>query len=163
MSRPPLRIAHIADTHIGMENYGRINPETGLNQRLHDFLHSLDEAIDGAGAGNPAAHIGADGQRPIDRLALGILSEHLGCRQIKDMQSPVQSLNGLNWPRPFEMQAGLHHLDEGAVAQQHPALGLINGVPAAEDDGEQDEGDEADDDWHGELATAHDDVLSQWR
>ena len=31
-----------------MENYGRLNPETGLNQRLHDFLHSLDQAIDGA-------------------------------------------------------------------------------------------------------------------
>jgi DNA repair protein SbcD/Mre11 len=44
----PLKIAHIADTHIGMENYGRINPETGLNQRLHDFLNSLDQAIDGA-------------------------------------------------------------------------------------------------------------------
>jgi exonuclease SbcD len=44
----PLRIAHIADTHIGMENYGRVNPETGLNQRLHDFLNSLDQAVDGA-------------------------------------------------------------------------------------------------------------------
>jgi DNA repair protein SbcD/Mre11 len=44
----PLRIAHLADTHIGMENYGRLNPETGLNQRLHDFLKSLDQAIDGA-------------------------------------------------------------------------------------------------------------------
>ena len=43
-----LKIAHLADTHIGMENYGRINPETGLNQRLHDFLNSLDQAIDGA-------------------------------------------------------------------------------------------------------------------
>src|SRR5919201_328536 len=48
MAKRPLRIAHIADTHIGMENYGRINPETGLNQRLHDFLRSLDQAIDGA-------------------------------------------------------------------------------------------------------------------
>ena len=48
MTRRPLRIAHLADTHIGMENYGRINPETGLNQRLHDFLNSLDQAIDGA-------------------------------------------------------------------------------------------------------------------
>src|SRR4029079_4500504 len=43
-----IRIAHLADTHIGMENYGRLNPETGLNQRLHDFLNSLDQAIDGA-------------------------------------------------------------------------------------------------------------------
>lgn len=47
-SSAPVRIAHIADTHIGMENYGRLNPETGLNQRLHDFLSSLDQAIDGA-------------------------------------------------------------------------------------------------------------------
>jgi exonuclease SbcD len=43
-----MKIAHLADTHIGMENYGRLNPETGLNQRLHDFLHALDQAIDGA-------------------------------------------------------------------------------------------------------------------
>ncbi len=43
-----MKIAHLADTHIGMENYGRINPETGLNQRLHDFLNALDNAIDGA-------------------------------------------------------------------------------------------------------------------
>jgi exonuclease SbcD len=48
MAKTPLRLAHIADTHIGMENYGRLNPETGLNQRLHDFLSSLDQAIDGA-------------------------------------------------------------------------------------------------------------------
>jgi exonuclease SbcD len=48
----PLRVAHLADTHIGMENYGRINPETGLNQRLHDFLNSLDQAIEGALAAN---------------------------------------------------------------------------------------------------------------
>jgi DNA repair protein SbcD/Mre11 len=47
-SSRPLRIAHLADTHIGMENYGRLNPETGLNQRLHDFLRSLDQAINGA-------------------------------------------------------------------------------------------------------------------
>src|SRR6266705_2902732 len=48
----PLKIAHLADTHIGMENYGRINPDTGLNQRMHDLLNSLDEAIDGAIAGD---------------------------------------------------------------------------------------------------------------
>jgi exonuclease SbcD len=47
-----IKLAHLADTHIGMENYGRINPETGLNQRLHDFLASLDEALDAALAAN---------------------------------------------------------------------------------------------------------------
>src|SRR5919199_573559 len=46
--QPVIRIAHLADTHIGMENYGRLNPETGLNQRLHDFLNSLDQALDAA-------------------------------------------------------------------------------------------------------------------
>jgi exonuclease SbcD len=44
----PIKILHLADTHIGMENFGRLNPETGLNQRLHDFLASLDQAIDTA-------------------------------------------------------------------------------------------------------------------
>jgi DNA repair protein SbcD/Mre11 len=48
VSFPPLRIAHLADIHVGMESYGRLNPETGLNQRLHDFLQSLDQAIEGA-------------------------------------------------------------------------------------------------------------------
>src|SRR5215207_8724877 len=31
-----------------MENYGRLNPETGLNTRLHDFLDTLDEAVNRA-------------------------------------------------------------------------------------------------------------------
>ncbi len=44
----PLRIAHLADTHIGMENYGRVNSATGLNSRLDDFLRSLDQALDAA-------------------------------------------------------------------------------------------------------------------
>jgi DNA repair protein SbcD/Mre11 len=41
-----LRILHLADIHLGMENYGRINPSTGLSTRLGDFLHSLDVALD---------------------------------------------------------------------------------------------------------------------
>lgn len=48
MFERPLRVAHLADTHIGMENYGRLNPSTGLNWRLHDFLRSLDQALDEA-------------------------------------------------------------------------------------------------------------------
>lgn len=43
-----IKLLHIADVHIGMENYGRLNPETGLNTRLHDFLDTLDEAVDRA-------------------------------------------------------------------------------------------------------------------
>lgn len=43
-----IKLLHLADVHIGMENYGRINPETGLNTRLHDFLDTLDEAVERA-------------------------------------------------------------------------------------------------------------------
>jgi len=42
----PIKVAHLADVHMGMENYGRIDPETGLSSRLLDFKNSLDYAID---------------------------------------------------------------------------------------------------------------------
>ena len=41
-----MRILHLADVHIGVENYGRVDPETGLSTRLQDFLQTLDEAVD---------------------------------------------------------------------------------------------------------------------
>lgn len=37
---------HFADLHIGVENYGRIDPETGLSTRLIDFLGAFDELVD---------------------------------------------------------------------------------------------------------------------
>ena len=42
------KLLHAADIHIGMENYGRINPSTGLSTRLEDFAATLDEAIERA-------------------------------------------------------------------------------------------------------------------
>lgn len=41
-----IRLLHLADVHIGMENYGRLDPATGVNRRVLDFLHRLDEVID---------------------------------------------------------------------------------------------------------------------
>ena len=41
-----MRILHLADVHIGVENYGRVDPETGLSTRLQDFLQTFDEAVD---------------------------------------------------------------------------------------------------------------------
>ena len=41
-----MRILHFADLHIGVENYGRIDPDTGLSTRLGDFLQSYDELVD---------------------------------------------------------------------------------------------------------------------
>ena len=39
------RILHFADVHIGVENYGTVDPATGLSTRLNDFLATLDELI----------------------------------------------------------------------------------------------------------------------
>lgn len=43
-----VRILHFADVHLGVESYGRYNPQTGLNTRLEDFTGSLNKAIDQA-------------------------------------------------------------------------------------------------------------------
>ena len=41
-----MKIIHFADLHLGIENYGRIDPSTGLSSRLNDFLAALDQLID---------------------------------------------------------------------------------------------------------------------
>jgi exonuclease SbcD len=41
-----MKIIHFADLHLGMENYGRLDPTTGLSSRLHDFIAVLDELVD---------------------------------------------------------------------------------------------------------------------
>ena len=41
-----LHLLHLADIHFGMENYGRLDPATGLNRRLLDFTRSVHTAID---------------------------------------------------------------------------------------------------------------------
>ncbi|MFP3853344.1 MAG: exonuclease SbcCD subunit D [Anaerolineales bacterium] len=42
----PIRLLHFADVHIGMENYGGIDPESGTSTRVRDFLDRLDEVVD---------------------------------------------------------------------------------------------------------------------
>ena len=41
-----LHLLHLADIHFGMENYGRLDPASGLNRRLLDFSRSVQTAID---------------------------------------------------------------------------------------------------------------------
>ncbi|MBL7064360.1 MAG: exonuclease SbcCD subunit D [Anaerolineae bacterium] len=41
-----IRLLHFADLHVGMETYGRLDPATGVNGRVLDFLHRFDELID---------------------------------------------------------------------------------------------------------------------
>jgi len=40
-----MRILHFADLHLGVETYGRIDPQTGLSSRLGDFLAAFDEVV----------------------------------------------------------------------------------------------------------------------
>jgi exonuclease SbcD len=41
-----IKMLHFADVHIGMENYGKMDPGTGLSSRVMDFLRRMDEMID---------------------------------------------------------------------------------------------------------------------
>ena len=42
----PIRVLHFADLHVGMENYGKLDPITGVSSRIGDFLARLDEVVD---------------------------------------------------------------------------------------------------------------------
>lgn len=42
----PIRVLHFADLHVGMENYGRLDPMLGVSSRVRDFLDRLDEVIE---------------------------------------------------------------------------------------------------------------------
>lgn len=56
-----IKLLHLADLHIGMENYGRVDPATGMHTRLLDYLARLDEAIDfGLAEGVDAVLIAGD-------------------------------------------------------------------------------------------------------
>lgn len=41
-----IRLLHFADLHVGLENYGRLDPVTGVNERVLDFLRRFDELIE---------------------------------------------------------------------------------------------------------------------
>ena len=43
-----MRILHVSDVHLGIENYGGIDGETGLPSRYADVLRSLDVVVDQA-------------------------------------------------------------------------------------------------------------------
>lgn len=43
-----IKFVHTADVHFGVENYGKIDPKTGLNTRLLDFKASMDRIVEGA-------------------------------------------------------------------------------------------------------------------
>ena len=40
-----VKLLHFSDLHLGVENYGRMDPTTGLSSRLTDFLRSFDRVV----------------------------------------------------------------------------------------------------------------------
>ena len=46
-----IRVLHFADVHIGVESYGKTNPNSGVSSRVVDFLHRMDDMIEYAGDG----------------------------------------------------------------------------------------------------------------
>jgi len=56
-----IKLLHLADLHIGVENYGRLDPASGMHSRLIDYLDRLDEAIEyGLAEGVDAVLIAGD-------------------------------------------------------------------------------------------------------
>ena len=41
-----MKIIHFADLHLGVESYGRLDPETGVSSRTLDFLAAFDQVAD---------------------------------------------------------------------------------------------------------------------
>ncbi len=41
-----MKLLHFSDIHIGMENYAKLDPETGLSTRLLDFFNTFDFIVD---------------------------------------------------------------------------------------------------------------------
>lgn len=46
-----MKLLHFADLHLGIDNYGSLNPRTGLSTRVDDFLRAFDAIVDAAIAG----------------------------------------------------------------------------------------------------------------
>src|SRR3989344_2658859 len=43
-----MKLLHFSDIHIGMENYSKLDPETGLSTRFLDFMKTFDFIVDTA-------------------------------------------------------------------------------------------------------------------
>jgi exonuclease SbcD len=62
-----MKLLHISDIHFGMENYSKLDPQTGLSTRLLDFTSAFDRAIDRAlDAGVDAAIFTGDAYKSRD-------------------------------------------------------------------------------------------------
>lgn len=91
----PIKVLHISDTHIGVENYGRIDPETGLHTRLKDFVKCLEFAIDTAlDEGVDLALFAGDAYRTADPNPTHQREFAAKIRKLADAEIPVVMITG---------------------------------------------------------------------
>ncbi|HPR98699.1 MAG TPA: exonuclease SbcCD subunit D [Methanomassiliicoccales archaeon] len=90
-----MRIAHIADTHVGFSAYRRSDPETGMNQREVDVYQAFERLVDSLISKRPdvVLHSGDlfDSVRPSNR-ALSVVLEQL--LRLSDASIPVVLIAG---------------------------------------------------------------------
>ena len=48
-----MKLFHVSDTHLGYSEYGKIDPQSGLNQREQDFYHAWTQVVEAALAQRP--------------------------------------------------------------------------------------------------------------
>ncbi len=90
-----MKIFHVSDTHLGYQNYRKVSPETGLNQREQDIYSSFEEFVNIAIKEKPdlIVHAGDlfDSVRPSNRAIAFALSELL---RLSDAGMPVIIISG---------------------------------------------------------------------
>lgn len=90
-----MKIFHVSDTHLGYQNYRKVSPETGLNQREQDIYSSFEEFVNIAIREKPdlIVHAGDlfDSVRPSNRAIAFALSELL---RLSDAGMPVIIISG---------------------------------------------------------------------
>lgn len=90
-----MRIAHIADTHVGFSAYRRSDPQTGMNQREVDIYQAFERLVDSLISKRPDAvlHSGDlfDSVRPSNR-ALSVVLEQL--LRLSEADIPVVLIAG---------------------------------------------------------------------
>lgn len=138
-----MKLLHVADTHVGFANYGRLTPE-GLNQREQDFFDAFQRAIDVALERRVDAvlHSGDvfDSVRPTNRAIHHVLAQ---CRRLAEARIPLVIISG-NHEAPrlretgavlklLEFMPGVHSVYKGTYEKVRVGDLAVHAVPHASD------------------------------
>ncbi len=90
-----MKFLHFADVHLGMENYGRVNPQSGLNSRFEDGLKCLAFIVDTAIERDvDAAIFAGDAYRTCDPNPTHAFGFAQQMRRLRDAKIPLVLIPG---------------------------------------------------------------------